>query len=129
MEHQIIGGQLSLPDGAKLPLSKAVRAGDFVFLSGQLGLGADGKLAGDDITTQSKQTLENIKSLLAAAGCGMDNVIKATVWLVNKSDFAGFNQVYATYFPENPPARSAVCSELVIPGGLVEVEVVAYKPE
>lgn len=128
MNHEIIGGQLALADGTKLPLSKASRAGDFVFLSGQLGMGSDGKLVGDDIESQTKQTLENIKALLGTAGCDLTDVVKATVWLVNTSDFGKFNQVYAEYFPANPPPRSAVCSSLVIPGGLVEIEVVAYSP-
>ena len=128
MDHKIIGGQLALADGTKLPISKAVRAGDYVFLSGQLGLGADGKLVGDDISSQTKQTMENIKNLLADAGCELENVIKATVWLVDTKDFVAFNKVYSEYFSQNPPARSAVCSSLVIPGGLVEVEVLAYKP-
>lgn len=129
MNHEIIGGQLALPDGTKLPLSKAARAGDFVFLSGQLGMGADGKLVGDDVATQTKQTLENIKGLLGEAGCGLSDVVKATVWLVNTGDFAAFNKVYAGYFPDNPPPRSAVCSSLMLPGALVEIEVVAFSPK
>ena len=129
MHHKLIGGQLALPNGTKLPLSKAARAGDFVFLSGQLGLGADGKLAGDDIETQTQQTIENIKSLLAEAGCDLSDVTKATVWLTDTADFAAFNQVYAEYFSSNPPPRSAVCSALMLPGALVEIEVLAYHPE
>lgn len=129
MNHEIIGGQLALADGKKLPLSKAARAGDFVFLSGQLGMDANAKLVGDDIASQTKQTLENIKALLNEAGCELSQVVKATVWLVNLGDFAAFNAVYASYFPNNPPPRSAVCSSLVLPGALVEIEVVAYSPK
>ena len=129
MHHKLIGGQLSLPNGTKLPLSKAARAGDFVFLSGQLGLGPDGKLAGEDVKAQTRQTIENIKSLLAEAGCELSDVMKATVWLTSTSDFAAFNEVYAEYFSTNPPPRSAVCSALMLPGALVEIEVVAYHPE
>ena len=129
MHHKLIGGQLSLPNGTKLPLSKAARAGDFVFLSGQLGLGPDGKLAGEDVKAQTRQTIENIKSLLAEAGCELSDVMKATVWLTNTGDFAAFNEVYAEYFSTNPPPRSAVCSALMLPGALVEIEVVAYHPE
>ena len=129
MHHELIGGQLSLPNGTKLPLSKAARAGDFVFLSGQLAMNADGKLVGDDIGTQTKQILENIKSLLAEAGCDLSDVVKATVWLVDTKDFAGFNEVYAQYFQQNPPPRSAVCSALMLPGALVEIEVLAYNPK
>ena len=129
MNHEIIGGQLALADGKKLPLSKAARAGDFVFLSGQLGMDANAKLVGNDIASQTKQTLENIKALLNEAGCELSNVVKATVWLVDLGDFAAFNEVYAGYFPNNPPPRSAVCSSLVLPGALVEIEVVAYSPK
>lgn len=129
MHHELIGGQLSLPNGTKLPLSKGARAGDYVFLSGQLGLGSDGKLAGSDVTSQTKQTLENVKSLLHETGCELSDVVKATVWLTSTEDFAAFNEVYAQYFSSNPPPRSAVCSALMLPGALVEVEVIAYKPK
>ena len=129
MNHEIIGGQLSLADGTKLPLSKAARAGDLVFLSGQLGMGADAKLVGNDVATQTKQNLENIKTLLGEANCSLSDVVKATGWLVNLEDFGSFNEVYASYFPNNPPPRSAVCSALVLPGALVEIEVIAYSPK
>ena len=127
MDHTIIGGQLTLGNGARLPLSKAVRAGDFVFLSGQLALGSDGKLAGADIATQTEQCIANIRANLELAGCDLSNVIKATVWLVDTNDFAGFNTVYARHFGDNPPTRSTVCSGLMLRDALVEIEVVAYK--
>lgn len=125
---QIIGGGITLADGTALPLSKAVRAGDFVFLSGQLGLTKTGQLAGDDIVTQTHQCMENIRTLLTQGGCGMSDVIKATVWLVERADFGAFNRVYATYFSEQPPVRSTVVSGLVLAGARVEIEVVAYAP-
>jgi len=128
MAHRIIGGQLKLADGAVLPLSKAVRAGDFVMLSGQLGLDSSGRLAGSDIETQTRQCLHNIKEILREAGCTLDQVIKATVWIVNGDDFARFNAVYASHFPTCPPVRSTVVSGLVLPGALVEIEVMAYAP-
>ena len=128
MNHEIIGGQLTLGNGTKLPLSKAARAGDFVFLSGQLALGDDGKLRGADIESQTRQCIENIKTMLADAGCDLTNVVKATVWLIDRSDFPGFNKTYAEYFNSDPPTRSAVCSQLMLPGALVEIEVVAYRP-
>ena len=127
MDHTIIGGQLTLADGTRLPLSKAVRAGDFVFLSGQLALGSDGKLAGDDIATQTEQCIANIRDNLKLAGCDLTHVIKATVWLVDTNDFAGFNAVYARHFSANPPTRSTVCSGLMLRDARVEIEVVAYK--
>ena len=79
MKQQIIGGALALADGRVLPLSKAVRAGDFVFLSGQLGLTADGTLAGTDIETQTRQSLENIKAILSEAGCSFAQIGRAHV--------------------------------------------------
>ena len=128
MDHQIIGGGITLADGTSLPLSKAIRAGDFVFLSGQLGLDGNGKLSGTDVALQTRQCLDNIRALLAQVGCGLGQVIKATVWLVERTDFAAFNRVYAEYFPAQPPVRSTVVSGLVLPGALVEIEVVAYAP-
>ena len=128
MKHEIIGGALCLADGKPLPLSKAVRAGDYVFLSGQLGLSAQGQLAGTSIETQTRQALHNISGILAEAGASLAQVIKSTVWLVERSDFARFNQIYAEYFPHQPPARSTVVCGLVLAGALVEIEVVAYAP-
>ena len=128
MSHQIIGGQLRLADGKALPLSKGVRAGDLVLLSGQLGLDSTGKLAGADIETQTRQALENVTQNLREAGCTLGHVIKATVWLTDREHFARFNAVYASYFPASPPVRSTVVSGLVLAGALVEIEVMAYAP-
>jgi len=128
MAHKIIGGQLKLADGRCLPLSKAVRAGDFVMLSGQLGLDAGGRLVGEDIETQTAQCLANIREILRDAGCTLDQVVKSTVWLVNREDFAPFNAIYASHFPSQSPVRSTVVCGLVLPGALVEIEVIAYAP-
>lgn len=128
MKQQVIGGTLALADGRVLPLSKAVRAGDLIFVSGQLGLKTDGTLAGTDIEAQTRQCLDNIKAILTEAGCGLAHVIKSTVWLVERNDFTRFNQIYAEYYPSRPPARSTVISGLVVPGALVEIETLAYAP-
>ncbi len=72
--------------------------------------------------------MDAISETLALAGCGMDKVVKAMVWLTSRDDFPGFNAVYAEYFPENPPARSAVIGEMLV-DVKVEVEVIAYDPE
>ena len=125
MAHEIIGGQFALADGTALPLSKAIRAGDFLYLSGQLGLDAEGKLA-DGIESQTAACLENIRTLLAQANANMSNVVKATVWLTDLANFKAFNQVYAGVFADQPPTRSTVCSGLALPGALVEIEVIAY---
>lgn len=125
MSHEIIGGRFTLADGTPLPLSKAVRAGDFVFLSGQLGLDEQGRLA-DGIAAQTEHCVRNIRGLLEAAGLGLGNVVKATVWLTDAADFAAFNKVYGSAFGDAPPARSTVVSGLMLPGAKVEIEVVAY---
>lgn len=128
MKHKIIGGTLTLADGKPLPLSKAIRAGDFVFLSGQLGLNSHGQLAGSTIESQTRQALHNISAILAEAGASLAHVVKSSVWLVERSDFGRFNQIYAEHFPHQPPVRSTVVSGLVLPDALVEIEVVAYAP-
>ncbi|MCB1748448.1 MAG: RidA family protein [Gammaproteobacteria bacterium] len=125
MPAAIIGGQLSLPDGTTLPLSKGVRAGDFVFLSGQLGLDENGRVA-EGIEAQTRHCLRNIRDALALAGLDLGAVVKATVWLTEVGDFAAFNKVYAEAFASAPPARSTVVSGLVLPGAKIEIEVVAY---
>lgn len=127
MQHTILGGRFTLADGTPLPLSKAIRAGDFVFLSGQLGLDENGRIA-DGIEAQTRHCLRHIGSLLALAGVGLSSVVKATVWLTEVGDFAAFNRVYAEAFADAPPVRSTVVSGLVLPGAKVEIEVIAYAP-
>ncbi len=124
---QIIGGDVII-GGRTLSLSKAVRAGDFVFLTGQVPLEHGEPMTTGTIEEQTRVTLEAIKETLAEAGCALPDVVKAMVWLRDKADFPGFNQVYGEYFPEDPPARSAVLSTLLVDVRL-EIEVVAYKPE
>lgn len=127
MQHTILGGRFTLADGTPLPLSKAIRAGDFVFLSGQLGLDENGRIA-DGIEAQTRHCLRHIRSLLALAGGELSAVVKATVWLTEVGDFAAFNRVYAEAFADAPPVRSTVVSGLVLPGAKVEIEVIAYAP-
>ena len=126
MGKQIIGGEVVF-GGNRMPLSKAVRTGDFVYLSGQVPLRSDGSVETGSIEDQTRVVMENIKELLGEAGCALSDVFKANVWLSDRADFAGFNRVYAEYFPEEPPVRSAVESRLMI-DIRVEVEVTAYKP-
>ena len=126
MAHDIIGDPVKLPDGTVLPLSQAIRAGDFVLLSGQLGLAPGKGLVGEDVGSQTHQCIKNISAVLEQAGCSLDNVVKATVWLTDVSDFPAFNAVYNEYFGARPPVRSTVRSDLVLPGAKVEIEVMAY---
>ena len=93
------------------PYSQAIGAGGFVFVSGQLPLDpATGAFAGADITSQTHQSLKNIRAILQAAGLTMDNVVKANVYLKDIGDFAAMNAVYAEYFPDDKPAR--VCYQV-----------------
>ena len=114
--------------GRKLSLSRAVRAGDFVFLTGQVPLRDGVPMTGGTIEEQTHAVLRDIDKTLAAAGCELGDVVKAMVWLTDRADFPGFNAVYAEYFPHDPPARSAVVNDLLV-DVKVEVEVVAYRPE
>jgi len=109
-----------------IPLSPAIRAGDLLFVSGQLGLDAGGKLVAGDIAAQTHQCVARIRALLAEAGAGLDRIVKINVWLTDKADFAGFNDVYRGYFPLRPPARSTVVSDLLIPGAKVEIDAIAW---
>ncbi len=109
-----------------VPLSPAVRAGDFVYISGQVPV-SDGTIVQGGIVEQTEQVLVNVREALKLAGCAMDDVVKTTVWLEDARDFGAFNKVYARHFPKNPPARTTVESRLMI-DIKIEVEAVAYKP-
>ena len=116
------------PGGRSLPFTKAVRAGDFIFVSGQVPMGADGEIVDGNITTQTKQTIENVKSILKEQGLGLEHVVKATVWLADTRDFWPFNKVYLEYFDAALPARSCVRADMMV-DCKVEIEVVAYDPK
>jgi reactive intermediate/imine deaminase len=123
---EIIGGPLVI-GGRTLSLSRAVRAGDFVFLTGQVPFKDGVPMTDGSIEEQTRAVLDDIAKTLTEAGCALEDVVKAMVWLRDRADFPGFNAVYGEYFPENPPTRSAVVSDLLV-DVRVEVEVVAYKP-
>ncbi|MDC3080869.1 RidA family protein [Paracoccaceae bacterium] len=127
MSKEIIGEPLVI-NGRKLSLSKAVRAGDFVFLTGQVPMKNGVVVTEGSIEDQTRIVLDEIKNTLAEAGCELQDVVKAMVWLKNRDDFPGFNSIYGEYFSHEPPARSAIVSDFLV-DILVEVEVVAYKPE
>ena len=127
MSKKIIGDPLII-NGRKLSLSKAVRAGDFVFLTGQIPMKNGVVVTEGSIEDQTRIVLDEIKNTLTEAGCELQDVVKAMVWLKNRDDFPGFNEIYGEYFPHEPPARSAIVSEFLV-DILVEVEVVAYNPE
>lgn len=108
------------------PYSQAVCAGGFVYVSGQIPLDpATGEFAGPDIRSQTRQSLKNIAAILAAAGSGMDRVVKTTVLLKDIGDFAAMNEVYAEAFTAPYPARAAFEAAALPKGALVEIECVA----
>ena len=108
------------------PYSQGVRAGNTIYVSGQLPIDpATGEFAGDDIRTQTRQSLANIREILAAAGTDMSAVVKTTVLLQDIADFAAMNEVYAEFFTEPYPARAAFQVAAVPKGAKVEIEAVA----
>lgn len=108
------------------PYSQAVQAGGSIYVSGQLPINpATGEFAGADIRAQARQSLENIKAILAAAGTDMAHVVKTTVLLQDMADFAAMNEVYAEYFSEPYPARAAFQVAKLPKDALVEIEAVA----
>lgn len=127
MTKQIIGDPLVI-NGRRLSLSRVVRAGDFVFLTGQVPMQNGAVMTHGSIEDQTRAVLDDITATLAMAGCDRNDVVKSMVWLTSREDFPGFNAVYAEYFPKQPPARSAIVNDLLV-DVKVEIEVIAYKPQ
>jgi 2-iminobutanoate/2-iminopropanoate deaminase len=117
---------ITVPNAPKLPFSPGIRAGDYIFVSGQIGITDAQEIKG--IKAQTKQCLENMKQVLMAAGSSLDDVVKVTVFLRNTEDFAKMNEVYQSYFAKDQPARSTVMVGLGLPGMLIEIECIAYSP-
>lgn len=108
------------------PYSPAVRAGGFVFLSGQIPADPDsGGLVIGDIQTQCKRVLDNLKLVLQAAGLGLEDVVKCTVFLKDMNDFGAMNEAYGAYFPSNPPARTTVEVARLPKDVGIEIEMIA----
>lgn len=125
MTRQVI----SVPNAPKMPFSPAIKTEQYIFVSGQAGFynpetGEEVK----GIEAQTKQTLENMKEVLAAAESSLADVVKVTVFLRNADDFAKMNEVYQNYFPKDYPARSTVVAGLALPKMLIEMECIAYCP-
>lgn len=113
--------------GQRRPFAKAVRAGDFVYVSGQVPA-IGGEIIVGGIVAQSEQVIKNIIEVLEIAECGLEHVVKVNVWLDDPRDFSSFNAVFEKYFIDHPPARSTVQSALMI-DAKVEMDVVAFKPQ
>ena len=123
---QIIGEPLII-NGRQLSLSRAVRAGDFVFLTGQIPMQDGIPMTSGTIEEQTRVCLDAISETLALADCDLGDVVKSMVWLKSREDFPGFDTVYAEYFPASPPARSGLVSDFLV-DIRVEIECIAYKP-
>lgn len=114
-----------IPSSLPLPFSRAVHAGGFLFLSGQLPMDSEGQIVRGDIAVQAHATMDRIGESLALAGASFNDVVKATVWLSDLALFQQFNEVYQSYFPQGFPTRSAVEAKLAF-GADVEIEVQAW---
>ena len=128
MSKKIVIGDPVVIGGRTLSLSRAIRAGDFVFLTGQIPFKNGEVMTTGTIEEQTEAVLQDIQKTLSEANCEFKDVVKAMVWLSKKEYFPGFNEVFSRYFPEDPPARSAVVNELLV-DVKVEIEVIAYSPE
>ncbi len=110
------------------PYSQGIKANGFVFTAGQAGLDpATGKLAGEDIVSQTQQVMRNLQAILEEAGTSMDKVVKTTVFVVNLADFKTVNEIYGSFFTGEPPARSTVQVAALPLGALVEIEAIALE--
>jgi 2-iminobutanoate/2-iminopropanoate deaminase len=114
--------------GAIGPYSQAIATSSFVFCSGQVALEpASGALVEGDVRAQTRRALENLSGVLNAAGSALAQVVKTTVFLISMSDFAAMNEVYAEFFPGDPPARSTIAVAELPKGARVEIEAVALR--
>ena len=121
-------GEPIIINGRQLSLSRAVQAGDYIFCTGQVPMKEGKVMTSGSIEEQTSVVIEEIKKTLGLADCSLDDVVKSMVWLQDKNDFPGFNEVYSEYFKNDLPARSAVVNELLV-DVRVEIEVIAYKPQ
>lgn len=128
MPLEYLGTPPVASDRQARPFSPAVRAGDFIYVSGQVPADSNGEIVVGGIEAQTRQVMENLKTVLALAGATLDDVCKSTVWLHDARDFGAFNRIYMGYFGENKPARSTTEARLMV-DAKVEIDVVAYKPK
>ena len=127
MTIQRLGDDRTGAGGQPLPFAPAVRAGDLVFISGQVAMNEAGEIEPGGIESQTRRTMDNLVKALALADCTLEDVAKIGVWLDDPRDFWTFNKVYASYFPNGGPARSTVRSQIMV-DAKVEIDAIAYKP-
>ena len=118
---------ISTPDAAQAigPYSQAIKAGGFIFTSGQIALRPDGEFVSGGVEAQSRQVLQNLAAILKEAGATLQDAVKTTIFLADMGDFAAVNEIYAAAFGEHKPARSTVEVAKLPKGALVEIEVIA----
>ena len=110
------------------PYSQGIRAGNFLFVSGQGPIDPKtGKMIEADIEKQTHQTLQNVKAIVEDSGLTLSDVVKVSIFLKNASDFQKMNEIYKTFFQENPPTRTTVQAEFVSPGMLIEIDAIACR--
>ncbi|MCA9836641.1 MAG: RidA family protein [Trueperaceae bacterium] len=114
---------------SSVPLSPAVRAGDTVYISGQVPTDSGGNIVGSNVSEQAHQVFKNCQAALALADASFDDVVKVNVYLTDVNNFAAMNEVYRSYFPDSPPARTTVGTPLARLGLLIEIDMVAYAPK
>ena len=107
------------------PYSQAIKVGDFIFTSGQIALTPEGEMVQEDIELQTAQVMRNLKAVLEAAGSGLQNVVKTTIFLADMDDFAAVNTVYEKWFGGHKPARSTVAAKTLPKNAMVEIECIA----
>ncbi len=123
--RETIGKQPVLSDGTKVPISPAIREGNLIFLSGQLGMDDEGKVVSDCPEEQTEACIRRLQRILEGAGSSLSDISKANIWITEKQVFPAVNKVWAQFFGDSPPARSTVVSDLLIPGALVEIDAIA----
>jgi 2-iminobutanoate/2-iminopropanoate deaminase len=125
-EKTVVGTEAAPAPFQGAPYSQAIRAGDFVFVSGQLALRpSHDEIVGETVQEQTEQVFANLRRILEEAGSGLDRLVKTTVYLADLGDFAGMNEVYAQHVGEQPPARATIQVAALPSGAMVEIEAIA----
>ena len=126
MEKVVIRTEAAPAPFQGAPYNQAIRAGELVFVAGQLGLKPGDAAVEGDIAVQTEQVMQNLSAILDAAGSSLANLVKTTVYLVDLGDFAAMNEVYARHVGDRPPARATIEISKLPSGALVEIEAVAH---